>query len=58
MGQTPLNRYLYLYDVHYKAGMRWFYRKDFDSAILSFQQAYDAAERLKLEQESAALPRP
>jgi tetratricopeptide (TPR) repeat protein len=51
MWQTPLNRYLYLYDVHYQAGMRWFYRKDFDSAILSFQQAYDAVERLKLEQE-------
>jgi tetratricopeptide (TPR) repeat protein len=51
MVQTPLNRYLYLYDVHYKAGMRWFYRKDFESAIVSFKQAYDAAERLKLEQE-------
>lgn len=51
LGQTPLNRYLYLYDEHYKAGMRWFYRKDFDSAILSFKQAYDAAEHLKLEQE-------
>lgn len=56
MGMTPTNRYIALFDEHYKAGMRWFYRKDFDSAILSFRQAYDAAERLKLEQEKRGFP--
>jgi tetratricopeptide (TPR) repeat protein len=56
MGMTPTNRYIALFDEHYKAGMRWFYRKDFDSAILSFRQAYDAAERLKLEQEKRGGP--
>lgn len=58
MGMTPTNRYMALFDEHYKAGMRWFYRKDFDSAILSFKQAYDAAERLKLEQEKRGGPLP
>jgi tetratricopeptide (TPR) repeat protein len=56
MVMTPSNRYMALFDEHYNAGMRWFYRKDFDSAIFSFRQAYAAAERLKLEQEKSGGP--
>lgn len=51
MGQTPFQRYTNLYDDHLKAGNRWLYRKDYEAAILSFKQAYDAAERLELERQ-------
>lgn len=56
LGMTPASRYLAQFDTHYSAGMRWFQREDYDSAIISFRQAYDAAERLKLEQEKSGRP--
>ena len=56
MWQTPTNRYMVLFDERYGAGMRRFYRKDYDGAIICFGQAYDAAERLKLEGEKGGSP--
>lgn len=56
LAMTPANRYIVMFDENYNNGLRWFYRKDFDSAILAFTQAYDAAQRLKLEQDRSGGP--
>lgn len=51
MYQTPLQRFTNIYDDGIRAGNRHLYLKDYEAALSSFQQAHDAADRLRLERE-------